>query len=398
MPEPASASRSSTGESCLQGPHHSAHRSTTTGTSSERSRTSAWNISSLTSTTQRPAGPADPPGLVAGAVARVAAASERALHGGEIDRAGHGTAQGGGLGRLAGIGAWHPTILARRAGPDPGGRCGRPRHAVGAGSGRGRRPMGLSRRKESPVVMVRTSGATSAASRRRARRQGRPGAVRERVRGPLDLRPQRARPPASRPPRGEQPACGEAVQSLGPLLLGPAAARAHPLLIHGDVAGQQGAALHGIESGGNSAATCPSPRSSRSTVWACQRTRCGASGQGRAAFAAPSARPAVGAASAASRPAGGLRDGVRREHLGAQHRCRAASTAARRTGQVALRRGHGPRVGHRPGHEPRREVVEQRRDHLGRRGAQRGGSRREVAHPVAAGAELGARRLDSGAK
>ena len=43
-PLPASASRSSTGESCLHGPHQVAHRSTTTGTVIDRSSTSAWKL------------------------------------------------------------------------------------------------------------------------------------------------------------------------------------------------------------------------------------------------------------------------------------------------------------------------------------------------------------------
>jgi hypothetical protein len=50
-PPPSIASFSSTGESCLHGPHHSAQRSRTTGTSNERSITSAWKVASVTSTT-----------------------------------------------------------------------------------------------------------------------------------------------------------------------------------------------------------------------------------------------------------------------------------------------------------------------------------------------------------
>src|SRR4051812_9171576 len=46
------------------------------------------------------------------------------------------------------------------------------------------------------------------------------------------------------------------------------------------------------------ARTWPSPRSSRRTVAACQRTGSGSVGQGRAAFAAPRARPEVGALAA----------------------------------------------------------------------------------------------------
>src|SRR5262249_57960941 len=53
-PPPSTASFSSTGESCLQGPHHSAQKSITTGVVSERSRTSVWNVASVTSTTAIP--------------------------------------------------------------------------------------------------------------------------------------------------------------------------------------------------------------------------------------------------------------------------------------------------------------------------------------------------------
>src|SRR3712207_8352847 len=51
-PPPSAARRSSTGDSCLHGPHHSAHRSRTTGTWKERSSTSVWNVASVTSTTR----------------------------------------------------------------------------------------------------------------------------------------------------------------------------------------------------------------------------------------------------------------------------------------------------------------------------------------------------------
>ena len=40
----------------MHGPHHSAHRSTTTGISSERSSTSAWNVASVTSIPDAAAG------------------------------------------------------------------------------------------------------------------------------------------------------------------------------------------------------------------------------------------------------------------------------------------------------------------------------------------------------
>ena len=53
-PPPSTASFSSTGESCLQGPHHSAQKSTTTGVVSERSSTSDWKVASVTSMTVTP--------------------------------------------------------------------------------------------------------------------------------------------------------------------------------------------------------------------------------------------------------------------------------------------------------------------------------------------------------
>ena len=50
-PSASAASFSSTGDSCLHGPHHSAHRSRITGTSRDRSTTSALKVSSVTSMT-----------------------------------------------------------------------------------------------------------------------------------------------------------------------------------------------------------------------------------------------------------------------------------------------------------------------------------------------------------
>src|SRR4029077_15243824 len=47
----SSTTFSRTGPSCLQGPHHGAHRSMTTVTSAERSITSVWNVASVTSET-----------------------------------------------------------------------------------------------------------------------------------------------------------------------------------------------------------------------------------------------------------------------------------------------------------------------------------------------------------
>ena len=77
-PAASAASFSSTGLSCLHGPHHSAQRSMITGTESERSSTSVPNVSSVTSMTapcpatggQPPASP--PPGPPAGVGPRAA--------------------------------------------------------------------------------------------------------------------------------------------------------------------------------------------------------------------------------------------------------------------------------------------------------------------------------------
>src|SRR3712207_6872047 len=66
-PPPSAARRLSTGESCLHGPHHSAQRSSTTGTWKERSSTSAWKVASVTSTTAEPGAPAGALGLGGGA-------------------------------------------------------------------------------------------------------------------------------------------------------------------------------------------------------------------------------------------------------------------------------------------------------------------------------------------
>ena len=52
------ASFSSTGLSCLHGPHQSAHRSTITGVVLDRSATSLLKVSSVTSNTNADAGPA----------------------------------------------------------------------------------------------------------------------------------------------------------------------------------------------------------------------------------------------------------------------------------------------------------------------------------------------------
>jgi hypothetical protein len=57
-PSSSMASFSSTGVSCLQGPHHSAQKSMTTGVESDRSSTSVWNVASVTSMmTAAPPGP-----------------------------------------------------------------------------------------------------------------------------------------------------------------------------------------------------------------------------------------------------------------------------------------------------------------------------------------------------
>src|SRR5918995_695350 len=49
LPLVSSTTRSRMGPSCLHGPHHGAHRSTTTGVAWDRSSTSVWNVASVTS-------------------------------------------------------------------------------------------------------------------------------------------------------------------------------------------------------------------------------------------------------------------------------------------------------------------------------------------------------------
>ena len=51
LPSRALAAFSSAGPSWRHGPHHGAQKSTTTGTSADRSSTSAWKSASLTSMT-----------------------------------------------------------------------------------------------------------------------------------------------------------------------------------------------------------------------------------------------------------------------------------------------------------------------------------------------------------
>ena len=146
-PPPSAASRSSTGESCLHGPHHSAHRSSTTGTWNERSSTSAWKLASVTSTT------------VTGAAGRGAVAGDRRVRvdlglglgalprlgpgpqDGQIDRAGQRGGQGwAGRGTRALLGTtWlHATSLTSPAAdPRPGQTAttsasdSRPRQVIG---------------------------------------------------------------------------------------------------------------------------------------------------------------------------------------------------------------------------------------------------------------------------
>src|SRR5207248_10732876 len=50
-PSASPASFSSSGDSCLQGPHHSAQKSMTTGTANDLSTTSAWKVASVTTVT-----------------------------------------------------------------------------------------------------------------------------------------------------------------------------------------------------------------------------------------------------------------------------------------------------------------------------------------------------------
>src|SRR3954451_4047257 len=65
VPAASAASRSSTGDSCLHGPHHSAQKSMSTGTWLERSMTSVWKVASVTSMTYADA-PASPGAAAAG--------------------------------------------------------------------------------------------------------------------------------------------------------------------------------------------------------------------------------------------------------------------------------------------------------------------------------------------
>ena len=104
-PLPSTASFSSIGESCLHGPHHSAHRSITTGVRNERSSTSVWNVASVTSMTVTAAGAvAVRGGLRLGRGLRVGAFAGlvAGLQDGQVDRAGQGGGHGGtGRGRGA---------------------------------------------------------------------------------------------------------------------------------------------------------------------------------------------------------------------------------------------------------------------------------------------------------
>lgn len=63
-------------------------------------------------------------------------------------------------------------------------------------------------------------------------------------------------------------------------------------------------ASHGSSPATWSAAMCPSPRCSRSTLMACQRIRCGSPGQGRSALATASGRLAVPPPGEVTRPPG----------------------------------------------------------------------------------------------
>ena len=212
-PLPASASRSSTGESCLHGPHQVAHRSTTTGTVIDRSSTSVWKLASVTSMTnrrhrrrrRRP-----------GAVCWRAAASERAFSAARStapamadDSAAVGAA-GRELGRDTPP-SWHastrtraaprpppydavpsgPSVRVERPRADPVRR--RPAAAIGSTGGRRRRPRAAPGRR--PADQPGRAG----------RRRPRPTAVGQRS-GPLALRAPSAAPAAS-----ERPAAGSPV-------------------------------------------------------------------------------------------------------------------------------------------------------------------------------------------
>ena len=125
QPPPSAASRSSTGESCLHGPHHSAQRSSTTGTWKERSSTSAWKVASVTSTTAEPGAPAGAAALGGGAAWARGGGLGPCLDGGEVDGAGHRSGHRGllrlsprvGTGGTSGLHADdHPTRLRSAAG------------------------------------------------------------------------------------------------------------------------------------------------------------------------------------------------------------------------------------------------------------------------------------------
>ena len=92
-PSYSTASRSSTGLSCLQGWHHSAQKSMTTGTSVDRCRTSRSNPASSTSMT-RSAGETAPsaalPGRFGARLLRLRLGLLGRLHRGEVDDSAHG--------------------------------------------------------------------------------------------------------------------------------------------------------------------------------------------------------------------------------------------------------------------------------------------------------------------
>ena len=141
---------------------------------------------------------------------------------------------------LRGSGRDTPSILARhdlRQAPSP--------------VGSGRRPIGLSRMNPSPATIARTSGCTSSASRaaRTSPSAATGASARTSVRSSTAARS--ARPAAvSAPSAVQQPPPGQPVHAGRPLVLGPAAAGAHPVGIHRDVGGEQDQRLDRVQAGG----------------------------------------------------------------------------------------------------------------------------------------------------
>ena len=138
-----------------------------------------------------------------------------------------------------------------------------------------------------------------------------------------------------------------------------------------------------LRSACSSAAMCPSPRCSRSSVAACQRSSSGSPGQPRSACPAYSGRPSGVSASHASRssPASSANSAESMRLVAEQAGERGAGDVPAGLDDL-LRGGQGPRAGDHVRHERRREVVEGRRHHPGPDGAHRRGPPGEVGHPA----------------